>query len=271
MVTDDSAPYSSESAGLLATFASSESEAKKPEPEPELEPEPVHRGPARNYLFALVGLLIASLLCNGIQAGYSLRRNDCEAPPLGGLRTDQHHVFADSALWTDMSNLTALDKLWDDMNVDTGVIQLPKDIDRLGDTQTFPWDLSRGLYMLESYHTLHCLKNIYAYIRIRQRGETGGPTAGHVFHCLADIRSSVLCDADDTVLPFRGKQKFATPVPERKCRSWERLEGWAVENSACFARREDDDPLHDTLAEYVDCPPGSPYQGVVQELRTGGA
>ncbi|GAW15644.1 hypothetical protein ANO14919_050630 [Xylariales sp. No.14919] len=267
MLTDNSAPHSSESVGLLATFASSESEAKQPEP----EPEPAHRKSARNCLwFGLVSLLLISLLCNGIQAGYSLRGSDCVPPPIGGLRTDQHHISADEAIWTDMSNMTALDKLWDGMNVDTGVVQLPRDA-RLGDTQTFPWDPSRGLYMLESYHTLHCLKNIYAYVRIRQRGETGGPTAGHVFHCLADIRSSVLCDADDTVLPFRGKQKFAVAAPERKCRSWERLEGWAVEHSACFARREDDDPLHETLAEYVDCPPGSPYRGVVQELRMGDA
>ncbi len=114
-------------------------------------------------------------------------------------------------------------------------------------------------------------KNIYAYVRIRQRGETGGPTAGHVFHCLADIRSGVLCDADDTVLPFRGRQKFAVAAPEHKCRGWERLEGWAVEHSARFARREDDDPLHETLAEYVNCPPGSPYRAVVQELRMGDA
>lgn len=55
-----------------------------------------------------------------------------------------------------MTNMTALDQLWYDMDVNPGIIQLPKDT-RLGSTQTFPWDQSRGLYMLDSYHTLHCL------------------------------------------------------------------------------------------------------------------
>lgn len=114
-------------------------------------------------------------------------------------------------------------------------------------------------------------KNIYTYVRIYERGETEGPTAGHIFHCLADIRSGVLCDAGDAVLPFRGKQDFATAAPERKYRGWERLGSWVVEHSACFARREDDDPLHETLAEYVNCPPGSPYRDLVQGLRVSDA
>lgn len=103
-------------------------------------------------------------------------------------------------------------------------------------------------------------------MRARQRGDAGGPTAEHIFHCLADIRFSVLCQADDTVLPFPGKQKVEEPAPNRMCRSWKRLEGYAIENSACFKRREDDDPLHDTLFEYVDCPESSPYRGLVRAL-----
>ncbi|KAI1165520.1 hypothetical protein F5B18DRAFT_154116 [Nemania serpens] len=260
MLSDDSSSQSSENIGLLATTQSSKLEEK--------QPEPVHHQDARNtsgwLMVALVGLLVVSLLCNALQASYAGRGADCLSPT-GGLRTGQHDSFADEVMWSDMSNMTALDQLWYDMDVNPGIIQLPKDA-RLGSTQTFPWDQSRGLYMLDSYHTLHCLKNIYAYVRARQQGDSGGPTSDHIFHCLADIRLSILCQADDTVLPFPGKEKVEEPAPKRMCRSWKQLEGYAIENSACFKRREDDDPLHDTLFEYLNCPKSSPYHSLVQEF-----
>lgn len=171
MLSDDSSSQSSENIGLLATTQSSKLEEK--------QPEPVHHQDARNtsgwLMVALVGLLVVSLLCNALQASYAGRGADCLSPTgiyspnvtfqdnstylhvsTGGLRTGQHDSFADEVMWSDMSNMTALDQLWYDMDVNPGIIQLPKDA-RLGSTQTFPWDQSRGLYMLDSYHTLHCL------------------------------------------------------------------------------------------------------------------
>ncbi|TRX87977.1 hypothetical protein FHL15_011118 [Xylaria flabelliformis] len=261
MLSDDSISHSSESLGLLTATESSKSKGE--------QLEPVHRqvGSTKSGYpwLALIILLLASLLYNVLQAVQASRGDNCVSL-IGGLRTDQHDSFTEESMWSDTSNMTALDKLWSDMDVNPGIIQLPKDA-RLGSTQTFPWDQSKGLYMLDSYHSLHCLKNIYAYVRMRQRDDSGGPTAGHIFHCLADIRLSVLCEADDTVLPFLGKTKVEVPAPKRMCRSWKRLEGYANKNSACFQRREDDDPLHDSLFEYMNCPASSPYYNLVQDLR----
>ncbi|KAI0398554.1 hypothetical protein F5Y17DRAFT_411055 [Xylariaceae sp. FL0594] len=174
-----------------------------------------------------------------------------------------------------MSNMTALDKLWDDMDVNLGIIQLPKD-EHMGHTQTFPWDQSRGLYMLDSYHTLHCLKNIYTYVRQQSSPSSSSSsssipvTPGHILHCIADIRLSVLCQADGTVLPFPGPETSPTSTTKRTCpRNWRDLEAYALRNSACFRRRDDGDPRHNTLYEYTDCPPSSPYRGVVASAFGG--
>ncbi|RYC53973.1 hypothetical protein CHU98_g12238 [Xylaria longipes] len=187
MLSDDSAPHSSESLGLLATTESSKSEGK--------QPEPVHHHVARNtsgYLWSLVCTRWPSRRLSLMQRS-----------------TGFHDSFTDEVMWSDTSNMTVLDQLWYDMDVKPGIIQLPKDA-RLGSTQTFPWDQSRGLRVCTNTNQ----KNIYAYVRIRQRCDLGGPTAGHIFHCLADIRLSVLCEADDTVLPFPGKQKVEVPAPK---------------------------------------------------------
>lgn len=65
-------------------------------------------------------------------------------------------VYGEHSKWGNLSNMTALDELWDGMDVNPGVIALPHD-NSLATTQDFPWDKSKGLYMLNSYHNLHCL------------------------------------------------------------------------------------------------------------------
>jgi hypothetical protein len=65
-------------------------------------------------------------------------------------------VYGEHSEWGNLSNMTALDELWDGMDVNPGVIALPHD-NSLATTQDFPWDKSKGLYMLNSYHNLHCL------------------------------------------------------------------------------------------------------------------
>ena len=52
--------------------------------------------------------------------------------------------------------MAATDKLWYSMDVDKGFIVLPSDL-HLGNTDPFPWDSSKGVYILNAYHGLHCL------------------------------------------------------------------------------------------------------------------
>ena len=57
-------------------------------------------------------------------------------------------------------NLTLAAELWDNIDFDSGFVALPyewtesKDLPR---AQAFPWDRSKGLYVLNGYHALHCL------------------------------------------------------------------------------------------------------------------
>ena len=67
--------------------------------------------------------------------------------------------------WTSKSpyygeNDTVADLLWEDISIDNGTVAL-KDtyIDKMGlpVSQRFPWDQQKGLYLLNGFHSMHCL------------------------------------------------------------------------------------------------------------------
>ncbi|KAI1387535.1 uncharacterized protein F4822DRAFT_430282 [Hypoxylon trugodes] len=271
MRPDANPTSSSEAVGLLETPEHSDIDEKDLRPHPQQRKTFVRYGP----WFILIGLLVVSLIANAIQLWTWLQAraaaNVCKSPlctypsPTAGLSPSKLVQFGQPTPWSNATNMTALDELWYGMDVNAGVIQLPKDA-HFGTTQDFPWDTSRGLYMLNSYHSLHCLKIIYSYVRDWEEGRSRVQTIDHVAHCLEVVRMDIMCVADDTLLSYPVDDPEELP-PKRMCRDWDQLEEFAISNSACFERRELDDPFRDSLIEYMNCPTSSPYYEVVEELR----
>ena len=86
-------------------------------------------------------------------------------------------------------------------------------------------------------------------------------------HCLDVLRSEVMCTADDTPLSFRFQELHQTErAPKRKCRDWNKFQEFLTENSACYRRGKPGSVEYDTLREFMNCPPGSPYNAVVDKL-----
>lgn len=55
---------------------------------------------------------------------------------------------------------TVANSLWDAISVDNGTVALDDSyVASMGllVSQRFPWDNSKGLYLLNGYHSLHCL------------------------------------------------------------------------------------------------------------------
>ena len=78
-------------------------------------------------------------------------------------------LTSDSALpWTHGTeysnpNLTEASPLWEAIDYDSGVVALSKfyaSEKGLPESQSFPWDQSKGIYFLNGYHNLHCLVSI---------------------------------------------------------------------------------------------------------------
>ncbi|KFY65020.1 hypothetical protein V496_02867 [Pseudogymnoascus sp. VKM F-4515 (FW-2607)] len=93
------------------------------------------------------------------------------------------------------------DQAWDDININMGTVALDKSYAasmKLPESQGFPWDESKSVYLLAGFHDLHCLKTIREWIAQKDRGGTPSEPVEHMFHCLDALRQDIQCYADDT-------------------------------------------------------------------------
>ena len=61
-------------------------------------------------------------------------------------------------------NSSHADDLWNALAPEVGMVVVDNGLSRqmdLYDTSTFPWDHGKGIYMLEGFHSLHCLVRPY--------------------------------------------------------------------------------------------------------------
>ena len=61
-------------------------------------------------------------------------------------------------------NITRADELWKGLGPNVGMVAFDNAISKnmgLYSTEPFSWDSSKGVYMLEGYHSLHCLVCLY--------------------------------------------------------------------------------------------------------------
>ncbi|KAJ9143375.1 Tat pathway signal sequence [Pleurostoma richardsiae] len=101
------------------------------------------------------------------------------------------------------------------------------------------------LGFLNVFHQLHCLNLVRQYT-YRDEYDFSNVTAfrapnelvrGHVDHCIETIRKSLMCTSDVTPVVFikdpsrasGGKSDFNL---RRKCRNFQRIQEWAIENRA---------------------------------------
>ncbi|KAI8959243.1 hypothetical protein F5Y11DRAFT_333860 [Daldinia sp. FL1419] len=161
-------------------------------------------------------------------------------------------------------NGTLRDQLWHDINIDSGVVALSDEWATqhgLRTAQRFPWDQSKGIYILHGFHNLHCLKIIYISLSEYRRGVPQSRSQHHINHCLDALRRQILCDADDTPRATERRAEVVSGLwQHRKCRSWESLETFAKQHTACYKRPEN--PEWDgksKLERFKHCPPGSGY------------
>lgn len=154
--------------------------------------------------------------------------------------------------------------LWEAINIDNGVVALPDDFVRerqLHEAQRFPWDTGKGLFVLNGFHNLHCLKLVHNSLMSYRQGTKQLRPFGHILHCLDALRQDVICDADDTPRYTTSTDDKRTGEGQvRQCRDWSKLETWAQSQTACFRYINETDDLFPNIERFRFCPAGSPYR-----------
>ncbi|KAI0398552.1 hypothetical protein F5Y17DRAFT_8323 [Xylariaceae sp. FL0594] len=164
------------------------------------------------------------------------------------------------------------DAAWDAINIDDGMVALPHTYAKekgLPESQPFPWDRSKGIYLLNGHHSLHCAKAIYISLSEFKNGRPQSRKWGHVLHCVDHLRKEAICHADDTPRFSTSSDIPVTGLDQvRQCRSWDRLEAWARQHTACYRYINATKPLSEfpQIERFVWCPEGSPYVKEVEKV-----
>ncbi|XWW99249.1 hypothetical protein V2A60_007258 [Cordyceps javanica] len=132
----------------------------------------------------------------------------------------------------------------------------------------WPWDDSKGIYILSAAHELHCVYVLRTFINNVNDGEKDFRYShGHAAHCIEALREVVMCAADDYPL-YKGALNAAAGKENpragfgtvKMCRDWKKLVAWAKEHTACWQEAKTDD-LED---KFKKCPDDSrPWERVV--------
>ncbi|KAL9600907.1 MAG: hypothetical protein Q9219_002842 [cf. Caloplaca sp. 3 TL-2023] len=94
-------------------------------------------------------------------------------------------------------NLTYAHEQWSQLDEDSGVVALPDAYTQqknLPKAQRFPWDKSKGLYLLNGFHNLHCIKKLERALMEYQLGNEQSEAFGHIMHCLDSLRQDIVRD-----------------------------------------------------------------------------
>ena len=206
-----------------------------------------------------------------------------------GLKRNLATTFVLQSPYTS-SNHTLQDATWNSPELlpDTGMVALNDAWSQskgLPPAQRFPWDHSKGLYLLNGFHNMHCLVsqttpqkpksshrqtliNLPKHILRRYALETFAntePTShpDHIIHCLNVLREEVMCNADDTPrytgrlnAEANAKQPASGIGQVKMCRDWEQLRRWAVDHSACYRAIHAGEEGFPPIERYKFCPGG---------------
>ncbi|KAH7123584.1 hypothetical protein B0J11DRAFT_315491 [Dendryphion nanum] len=195
-------------------------------------------------LFATINIAIYILLL------YPNATNSNSNPPLSPYASlplsQKTHKIHPSPLYTSTTNLTLTTHSWTLLSGDPGVVALPLSlIHTLSLPPSFPLPSNpqKQIYLLQSYHNLHCLRTIYVSLISYHLGTPQPIALEHVLHCLDELRQDTVCRADDFpryVVVGDGEGRVAgTGIgQERVCNDWDALERWVRGNSACFRHVE---------------------------------
>ncbi|MCJ1330126.1 hypothetical protein MMC10_006808 [Thelotrema lepadinum] len=165
-------------------------------------------------------------------------------------------------------NLTELRQLWTDISIDDGMIALPDTLAsewNLHPAQRFPWDDSKGIYFVNGFHSLHCLRSIHISLLESHLSLPQSRPFSHLTHCMSSLREDTLCRADDTPRYTTSSSSAGTGKGQvRMCRSWTQLKEWASGYNACYSYTNQTDPDYPQVLRFANCPAGSEYEGVVR-------
>jgi len=150
------------------------------------------------------------------------------------LKHDRVADTQDSRFWS--GNDTASSIAWESIETGHGVVALTQEHAAsigLPETNLHPFETEKHLYVLASYHAIHCLQWLRRHHLALEEGLPVTWSWEHDMHCFDSVRQHVMCHADDTLLTTNGNREVGHGQ-HHQCKDWDALRDWATEYSACY-------------------------------------
>lgn len=101
-----------------------------------------------------------------------------------------------------------------------------------------PSDPSKGIYVVDGMHQLHCLMSVRSLVQKLLSGESmqnRTHVERHLDHCYDALRQAIICRADATPLYVPSGDSFYSGDGQiRQCADWQSLEAWTLQHTACY-------------------------------------
>jgi len=158
---------------------------------------------------------------------------------------------------------------WERLDTSAGEISLDNEYARqhgLPSSTPFHWDKSRSIYLLNSYHLLHCMRKVRRWVTISQYNGKQLDSYIHIVHCMDQLVQDIICHADDTPLYTSPLHNATTgDGQQRMCRDWGALARWAEDQTSCFGYINETQGVDAVIQRFRYCPEGSPYGAAMRE------
>ncbi|KAH7094516.1 hypothetical protein FB567DRAFT_600114 [Paraphoma chrysanthemicola] len=133
-------------------------------------------------------------------------------------------------------NTTESDALWKSINTAHGHIAVEHRwaaANNWSQSMDIPGKPGKGMYLLQAYHQLHCLRIVRSSLLSLHRSTSPQYTLHHILHCFDALRQHIMCHADNTPLYGHG-DGMAGDGQLHQCKDWGALRDFATRNTACF-------------------------------------
>ena len=209
--------------------------------------------------------------------------NSINYPPAGLNRNVTKRFNSSSPFGTGSNNDRERSELWEGLDTSAGEISVDAGWaqgHQLPESTPFFWDQDRRIYLVNGFHSLHCIvscealksedrdglltrfsqRKVRRSVTLAHHGKTQLDSYGHLVHCMDHLLQDILCWADDTPMYTSQTPGAMTGLGQtRMCRSWEELSNWATSQSSCFAYINETQGVNAVIERFQFCPRGSPY------------
>ncbi len=109
----------------------------------------------------------------------------------------------------------------------------------LSDTWPDPDTPGNGLFFMAGYHNLHCLVKIRTSVFQSQAQQNQSEPWAHVIHCIDQIRQTIMCNIDTTLVPMSGPKEFIDGH-YHVCKDYRDVFEWASQHRPVVAPEDEE-------------------------------